>query len=77
MAPLNACQPHPNAAHIFSFTVTLGLVTPVRVKDWEQKEGRGQVPGTRAWRNSRLAQILECLRSSLLGAELEIWVEYS
>ena len=58
MAPLNACQPHPNAAHIFSSTVTLGLVTLVRVKDWEQKEGRGQVPGTRAGRNARLAQIL-------------------
>ena len=58
MAALNACQPHPNAAYIFSFTVTLGLVTLVRIKDWEQKEGRGHVPGTHAWRNSRLAQIL-------------------
>lgn len=77
MAALNACHSHPNAAYIFSFTVTLGLVTLVRVKDWEQKEGRGQVPGTCAWRNSRLAQILECLRSSLLEAELEIWGEYS
>ena len=77
MAALNACQSHPSAAYIFSFSVTLGLVTLVRAKDWEQKEGRGQVPGTRARRNSRLAQILECLRSSLLEAELEIWGEYS
>lgn len=53
MAALNECQSCPQHCVPFLFHYHTGLRDHSQSKGWEQKDGRGQVAGTRARRSSR------------------------